>query len=129
MSPICHLCNWLISRRVLATLTGASLPEVQIRLDKDAYTCKVSDFSKKSFLIIIPPQMSDPADRGPFVVMVLDVTIAKPISQELAEFWSMTDQSKVSGHSYKQISLLLFRRSRLFSSPSYSLRCQFNPME
>ena len=117
--------------RAVMTLTGDDFPQILIRLERDAYACKVSLQDWWKLMRIL--QMSHPDMKGHHIVMVVGVNLVCPIEPHISRFWGKTEglcptyslllQSKVFLHPghvlFPRLHLLFNHESDCWSDQHY----------
>jgi hypothetical protein len=74
---------------VALTVSGRGIPEIRIRVESDVSNCAVSaNFQFPSSLMLKLFKISKPGEYAPFHIIVLKVSLHRPLTNDLLTFWS-----------------------------------------
>jgi hypothetical protein len=74
---------------VALAITGNNIPEIVIRVESDVLDCAVSAnfYFPNSFMLKFS-QISQPGQDTPFYIVVLKVSLHRPLTSQVLTFWS-----------------------------------------
>jgi hypothetical protein len=80
---------------VALTVTGDNIPEIIIRIESDVLDCTVrANFRFPRSPMLKSLKISEPGDYAPFYVIVMKVSLHRPLSNECLAFWSKQANSE-----------------------------------